>query len=114
MEKISVRDLELKGRRVLVRVDFNVPTEEIDGNIRYPDSRESTYNRASTRKRSESHFARSFRSSEGQTEPEIFTKARCRSLDPNDFATSTFFARGDRPERRSCFQGLARRWCSTG
>src|ERR1700730_15133750 len=57
---------------------------------RYPNSRESTYNRASTRKRSESHFARSFRSSEGQTEPEIFAKARCRSLDPNDFATSTF------------------------
>ena len=37
MEKISVRDLELKGRRVLVRVDFNVPTEEIDGNIRITD-----------------------------------------------------------------------------
>jgi len=34
MEKLSVRDLEVKGRRVLVRVDFNVPTEERDGNIR--------------------------------------------------------------------------------
>ena len=31
------------------------------------DSPESTYNQTSTRKRSESHFARSFRSSEGQT-----------------------------------------------
>ena len=37
MEKLSVRDLEVKGRRVLVRVDFNVPTEEIDGNIRITD-----------------------------------------------------------------------------
>jgi phosphoglycerate kinase len=37
MDKLSVRDLEVKGRRVLVRVDFNVPTEEIDGNIRIID-----------------------------------------------------------------------------
>ena len=37
MEKLSVRDLEVKGRRVLVRVDFNVPTEEIDGKIRITD-----------------------------------------------------------------------------
>jgi 3-phosphoglycerate kinase len=28
MKKLSVRDLELKGRRVLVRVDFNVPLDE--------------------------------------------------------------------------------------
>ena len=37
MEKLSVRDLEVKGRRVIVRVDFNVPTEEIDGKIRITD-----------------------------------------------------------------------------
>src|ERR1700752_1937792 len=37
MEKLSVRDLEVKGKRVLVRVDFNVPTEEIDGEIRITD-----------------------------------------------------------------------------
>jgi 3-phosphoglycerate kinase len=37
MEKLSVRDLEVKGKRVLVRVDFNVPTEEIDGKIRITD-----------------------------------------------------------------------------
>ena len=37
MEKLSVRDLEVKGRRVLVRVDFNVPTEEIDGKVRITD-----------------------------------------------------------------------------
>ena len=37
MQKLSVRDLEVKGRRVLVRVDFNVPTEEIDGKIRITD-----------------------------------------------------------------------------
>jgi 3-phosphoglycerate kinase len=30
MAKLSVRDLDVKGRRVLVRVDFNVPTEVID------------------------------------------------------------------------------------
>src|SRR6516225_11622326 len=37
MKKLSVRDLEVKGRRVLVRVDFNVPTEEIDGKVRITD-----------------------------------------------------------------------------
>jgi 3-phosphoglycerate kinase len=37
MEKLSIRDLEVKGKRVLVRVDFNVPTEEIDGKIRITD-----------------------------------------------------------------------------
>jgi phosphoglycerate kinase len=37
MAKLSVRDLEVRGRRVLVRVDFNVPTEEIDGKIRITD-----------------------------------------------------------------------------
>jgi len=29
--KLSVRDLDVAGKRVLVRVDFNVPTEERDG-----------------------------------------------------------------------------------
>jgi len=37
MSKLSVRDLEVKGRRVLVRVDFNVPTEEVDGEVRVTD-----------------------------------------------------------------------------
>src|SRR6201998_2390023 len=37
MEKLSIRDLEVKGKRVLARVDFNVPTEEIDGKIRITD-----------------------------------------------------------------------------
>jgi phosphoglycerate kinase len=37
MAKLSVRDLEVKGRRVVMRVDFNVPTEEVDGQIRITD-----------------------------------------------------------------------------
>src|SRR6202047_637522 len=37
MAKLSVRDLDVKGRRVLMRVDFNVPTEEIDGKARITD-----------------------------------------------------------------------------
>jgi phosphoglycerate kinase len=37
MAKLSVRDLEVKGRRVIVRVDFNVPTEDVDGRIRITD-----------------------------------------------------------------------------
>ena len=31
MAKLSVRDIDVTGKRVLVRVDFNVPTEERDG-----------------------------------------------------------------------------------
>ncbi len=31
MAKITLRDLELKGKRVLVRVDYNVPLQEKDG-----------------------------------------------------------------------------------
>ena len=33
MSKLSVRDLDVRGKRVLMRVDFNVPTEERDGTI---------------------------------------------------------------------------------
>ena len=35
--KLSVRDIEVSGKRVLVRVDFNVPTEEKDGRISITD-----------------------------------------------------------------------------
>jgi len=31
MSKLTLRDLAVRGKRVLVRVDFNVPTEERDG-----------------------------------------------------------------------------------
>ena len=37
MAKISVNDLDVHGKRVLVRVDFNVPTEEVDGQQRITD-----------------------------------------------------------------------------
>lgn len=37
MAKLSVRDLDVHGKRVLVRVDFNVPVEEKDGHIRITD-----------------------------------------------------------------------------
>jgi phosphoglycerate kinase len=37
MTKLSLRDLEVRGKRVLVRVDFNVPTEERDGQIAITD-----------------------------------------------------------------------------
>ena len=33
MAKLTLRDIEVRGKRVLVRVDFNVPTEERDGQI---------------------------------------------------------------------------------
>jgi 3-phosphoglycerate kinase len=33
MPKLTVRDVEVRGKRVLVRVDFNVPTAESDGKI---------------------------------------------------------------------------------
>ncbi len=33
MSKLTIRDLEVRGKRVLVRVDFNVPIEERDGQV---------------------------------------------------------------------------------
>jgi phosphoglycerate kinase len=35
--KLSVRDIDVSGKRVLVRVDFNVPTEEKNGHISITD-----------------------------------------------------------------------------
>src|SRR5881628_3377021 len=37
MSKVSVRDLDARGKRVLVRVDFNVPTEARSRKIRVTD-----------------------------------------------------------------------------
>ncbi|PYI71918.1 MAG: phosphoglycerate kinase, partial [Verrucomicrobia bacterium] len=37
MTKLSVRDLDVRGKRVLVRVDFNVPTEVRGGKVRVTD-----------------------------------------------------------------------------
>jgi phosphoglycerate kinase len=37
MAKLSVRDLDVRGKRVLVRVDFNVPIETRGGKIRVTD-----------------------------------------------------------------------------
>jgi 3-phosphoglycerate kinase len=37
MNKLSLRDLDVRGKRVLVRVDFNVPTEERAGQIQIAD-----------------------------------------------------------------------------
>ncbi|MFN2508343.1 MAG: phosphoglycerate kinase [Chthoniobacterales bacterium] len=37
MNKLSVRELDLRGKRVLVRVDFNVPTAERDGGVEITD-----------------------------------------------------------------------------
>ncbi|MDB6175684.1 MAG: pgk [Chthoniobacteraceae bacterium] len=37
MSKLSVRDLDVSGKRVLVRVDFNVPTEEREGHLHITD-----------------------------------------------------------------------------
>src|SRR5437016_6212219 len=37
MAKLSLRDLDVRGKRVLVRVDFNVPTEVRAGKLRITD-----------------------------------------------------------------------------
>src|SRR5438067_7606762 len=37
MSKLSVRDLDVRGKRVLVRVDFNVPTELRGGKVEITD-----------------------------------------------------------------------------
>ena len=37
MAKLSVRDLQVQGKRVIVRVDFNVPVEQLDGGQKITD-----------------------------------------------------------------------------
>lgn len=37
MPKLSLRDIDVRGKRVLVRVDFNVPIQERDGNVEITD-----------------------------------------------------------------------------
>ena len=37
MAKLSIRDVDVRGKRVLVRVDFNVPTKEDSGKIEITD-----------------------------------------------------------------------------
>src|SRR5262244_1308508 len=37
MTKLSLRDLDVRGKRALVRVDFNVPTEVRGGKVRITD-----------------------------------------------------------------------------
>src|SRR5215471_16688650 len=37
MAKLTLRDLDVRGKRVLVRVDFNVPTETRGGKVRVTD-----------------------------------------------------------------------------
>src|SRR5260370_40934680 len=37
MPKLTLRDLDVGGKRVLTRVDFNVPIEESDGKIEIAD-----------------------------------------------------------------------------
>src|SRR5947209_4880447 len=37
MPKLSLRDVDVRGKRVLVRVDFNVSIEERDGKINITD-----------------------------------------------------------------------------
>src|SRR5438105_15342055 len=37
MSKLSIRDLEFRGKCILVRVDFNVPAETRSGKIRVTD-----------------------------------------------------------------------------
>src|ERR1700679_1196388 len=38
MAKLTVRDLDVKGKRVFIRVDYNVPLEEKDGKMVITDN----------------------------------------------------------------------------
>ena len=69
--KLTLRDLEVRGKRVLVRVDFNVPVEERDGKIvdhgRHPDPRLAAHDQLAARAWRENDFDVAFWPAERQT-----------------------------------------------
>ena len=42
MSKLSIRDLDLNGKRVFIRVDFNVPLDKVDGAMKITSDKRIT------------------------------------------------------------------------
>jgi phosphoglycerate kinase len=103
MGKLSVRDLRVKGCRVVMRVEFNVPTEEVGGRTRIKDDtriRESLPTIELLRKEGAkvillAHFGRP----KGQPNPKYSLKLVFEHLATLLTASGTVFARGDWTER---------------
>ena len=51
MDKLTVRDLDASGKRVFVRVDFNVPLAGRQGHRRLADPRRAARRSATSRRR---------------------------------------------------------------
>ncbi len=72
MSKLTLRDLDVRGKRVLVRVDFNVPTEERDGdhrhNRRHADARKSADDQLPARAGRKDDLDGAFRPAERKTD----------------------------------------------
>ena len=71
MNKLSIRDLELAGKRVFVRVDFNVPLENGQRGGRHAHPRNAADAEAGARTRGAAGAGFSSGPAEGQARPEV-------------------------------------------
>ena len=71
MNKLSIRDLELAGKRVFVRVDFNVPLEKGDVTDDTRITRNAAHAKTGARTRSATGAGIASGTAQGQAGPEV-------------------------------------------
>lgn len=79
LNKMTVEDFDVKGKRVLVRCDFNVKMENGVITKRQENSSFSSHNSVSYKERSQGYPLLSSRQTERTGKSRVFYEARCSS-----------------------------------